>query len=52
MRGFGCLLLCSTVLCCAQEWHSYGGDAGGMKYSALKQINRANVTKWTFILAV
>lgn len=51
MRGF-VWLLCSPVLCLAQEWHSYGGDAGGMKYSALKQINRANVSKlqvaWTF----
>jgi quinoprotein glucose dehydrogenase len=44
------LLLGTTLL--AQEWRYYGGDAGGMKYSALKQINRANVTQlkvaWKF----
>jgi quinoprotein glucose dehydrogenase len=36
----------------AQEWRSYGGDAGGMKYSTLKQIDRTNVRKlqlaWTY----
>jgi len=33
-------------------WGSYGGDAGGTRYSALKQINSANVGKlkiaWTY----
>lgn len=27
----------------AQDWPHYGGDAGGAKYSALKQIDRRNV---------
>lgn len=34
------------------EWRFYGGDAGGTRYSTLKQINRANVAKlkraWTY----
>src|SRR5215831_18494867 len=34
------------------EWRYWGGDAGGMRYSSLDQINRGNVTKltraWTF----
>ncbi len=28
-----------------QEWPHYGGDAGGTKYSPLKQIHRRNVTR-------
>lgn len=36
----------------AQEWRSYGGDAGAMRYSPLDQINTSNVSKlkaaWTF----
>lgn len=36
----------------AQEWRYYGGDAGGTKYSPLKQIDRSNVGRlkvaWTF----
>lgn len=36
----------------AQEWPVYGGDAGGTRYSTLKQINRANVATlreaWTY----
>lgn len=36
----------------AQDWPSWGGDAGGMKYSALEQINKKNVRSlkaaWTF----
>ncbi|MCI0354293.1 MAG: hypothetical protein L0099_04520, partial [Acidobacteria bacterium] len=36
----------------AQEWPHYGGDAGGSKYSTLKQINQQNVTQlkvaWTY----
>jgi len=35
-----------------QEWPYYGGDAGGMKYSPLKQINSTNVARlqvaWIF----
>src|SRR6266576_3244403 len=36
----------------AQEWQSYGGDAGGTRSSPLKQINRQNVGElrraWTY----
>jgi glucose dehydrogenase len=36
----------------AQEWRSYGGDPGGSKYSALKEINRGNIQRlrpaWIF----
>jgi glucose dehydrogenase len=43
------LLACAVS---AQEWPHYGGDAGGAKYSPLKQINRSNVTRlrpaWTY----
>ena len=49
------LLLCLTSLGSAQvagDWPVYGGDAGGMKYSALDQINRDNVARlepvWTW----
>ncbi|MEO7650941.1 MAG: pyrroloquinoline quinone-dependent dehydrogenase [Bryobacteraceae bacterium] len=38
-------LLLAPLALVAQEWPSYGGDPGGMKYSPLKQINRSNVTK-------
>ncbi len=34
------------------EWRHYGGDAGGKRYSELKQINRKNVARlkraWTY----
>ena len=37
-----------------QEWHSYGRDPGGMRFSPLKQINRTNVQQlqraWTYEL--
>src|SRR5947209_2527495 len=36
----------------AQEWPQYGNDSGGLRYSPLKQINTANVSKlkvaWTY----
>ena len=36
----------------AQEWSAYGGDAGGTRYSGLKQIDLSNVNQlqvaWTF----
>ncbi len=36
----------------SNEWRSYGADPGGMRYSALDQINRSNVTRlqraWTY----
>jgi quinoprotein glucose dehydrogenase len=38
-----CVLILSTVS--AQEWASYGGDPGGMKYSPLKEIDRSNVAR-------
>ncbi|MGH7867579.1 MAG: pyrroloquinoline quinone-dependent dehydrogenase, partial [Candidatus Dormibacteraceae bacterium] len=35
-----------------REWRHYGGDSGGMRYSALDQINRSNVhnlrVAWTY----
>ena len=47
--------LCITLvagLAGAQEWRSYGGDPGGMRYSPLDQINRGNVRQlkvaWTY----
>jgi len=46
------LTFTNTLSIQAQEWRYYGGDAGGTKYSALKQINRENVSQlkptWTF----
>jgi glucose dehydrogenase len=44
------LLVCG--LANGQEWRYYAGDAGGSKYSALKDINRENVQRlrpaWIF----
>lgn len=53
MRTPICLILVTCLASLhAQEWRYYGGDAGGMKYSPLKQINRTNVSSlkpaWTF----
>ncbi len=52
MRTTALWLLTLTALLPAQEWRYYGGDAGGMKYSPLKQITPANVATlkpaWTF----
>jgi quinoprotein glucose dehydrogenase len=47
------LLWCLLPVCLvAQDWPYYGGDAGGMRYSRLNQINPKNVTKlkvaWVF----
>ena len=47
------LILCATPLLHAQaDWPGVGNDPGGMKYSTLKQITPANVTKlvkaWTY----
>ena len=28
-----------------QQWPVHGGDAGGMRYSALERINRSNVAQ-------
>ena len=52
MRTAALLVLGLPALLPAQEWRYYGGDAGGMKYSPLKQITPANVATlkpaWTF----
>ncbi len=52
MRAAALLVLSLPALLPAQEWRYYGGDAGGMKYSPLKQITPANVATlkpaWTF----
>ena len=46
------LLIVGIGLCAAQEWRHWGGDAGGQKYSKLKQVDRGNVAKlavaWTY----
>lgn len=47
------LCLCLTVSAASgQGWPSYGGDAGGSRYSPLDDINRGNVAElelaWTF----
>lgn len=52
------LLLVSSLILAQQgarngEWHSYGGDRGGTRYSPLDQINRNNVDQleiaWTWM---
>jgi len=53
-KAFIIVLLCllPTEISLAQEWPYYGGDAGGMRYSPLAQINRSNVQRlqvaWTY----
>src|SRR6266702_1849977 len=46
------LLISMSGVLPAQEWPAYAGDAGGSKYSRLKQISRENVARlqlaWTF----
>src|SRR5690348_9812224 len=46
------LLLLFAPTVSGQEWRFYGGDAGGTRFSALKQINLANVGRlkraWTY----
>jgi quinoprotein glucose dehydrogenase len=45
-------LLCQTQAPAGIGWPIYGGDAGGQRYSASKQITKSNVSKlrvaWTF----
>ena len=45
-------VVCLTEMLRGQEWRSYGNDAGGSRYSPLKQINRQNVAQlkpaWTY----
>ncbi len=45
MRSFSVIHFLAPLTLLAQDWPSYGGDPGGMKYSALDQINRRNVSK-------
>jgi len=44
--------LCFASTVGAQEWHYYGGDAGGTRFSPVMQINRDNVSHlkraWTY----
>src|SRR5262245_34063196 len=46
-KVFIIVLVCliPAVISLAQEWPYYGGDAGGMRYSPLTQINRSNVQR-------
>lgn len=39
------LLGLASVVAFGQDWQFYGGDAGGTRYSILKEINRTNVAK-------
>lgn len=53
---FACTLTFGQVSAApAQEWHAYGHDPGGMRFSPLQQINRSNVQRlqraWTYELA-
>ena len=43
VRVLAALLLIAPCLLGSQEWTAYGGDAGGTRYSPLKQINVSNV---------
>lgn len=48
-----CLLITViSSLCFAQQWTHWGGDAGGSRFSNLKQVHRGNVAKlkaaWTY----
>ena len=50
---FGLLAACAQFAAAADNgWAFYGGDAGGTRYSTLKQITPANVTRlkaiWTY----
>jgi quinoprotein glucose dehydrogenase len=46
------LLLVPAACAAEQGWSVYGGDAGGTRYSTLKQVTRENVAKlkpvWTY----
>ncbi len=55
MRKLICALLVVSGMAAVkkpQEWRSYGGDPGGMKYSPLDEINKTNVRQlkpvWVF----
>lgn len=46
------LILCAAAWAQQTDWSSYGNDPGGMRYSALNQINTSNVSQlaqaWVF----
>jgi len=58
MRDFAPMKRLCVIFCAAasfvwpQEWRWYGGDAGGARFSPLRQIHRGNVAKlrlaWTY----
>jgi quinoprotein glucose dehydrogenase len=53
MSKLALLLTCAIgVAAAGQDWPTYGGDAGGTRYSTLKQITRENVSglkvAWTY----
>ncbi len=51
LRAAACVWLLSAAAP-AQDWPYFSGDSGGSKHSALRQVNRANVTRlkvaWTY----
>lgn len=50
--AIGCGTEAPSEVAAAVEWPSYGNDPGGMRYSPLADVNRANVARlrvaWTF----
>ena len=52
MREWALVAALAAVVASGQEWRHYGGDAGGTKYSPLREINRQNVKQlrpaWIF----
>src|SRR5579884_3467698 len=54
MRFVLAVLSIALPVCAADNtgWQAYGGDAGGTRYSSLKQVTRENVAKlkvaWTY----
>lgn len=43
--AFAAVMLALSAAAGAQDWPAYGGDAGGMRYSAAQQITKANVRR-------
>ena len=50
--GLMLLLAAACAFAADNDWTAYGGDAGGTRYSSLKQVTRENVSKlqvaWTY----
>jgi membrane-bound PQQ-dependent dehydrogenase (glucose/quinate/shikimate family) len=46
------MIVSVCIVAAGSDWHSYGGDPGGSRFSPLKQINRSNVHRlkraWTY----